>query len=161
MLNRIEIVRIHSLPAGFEALRAEAVRQGFGFMDRLVSDWSSGANTFSRGGECFLGAFTGDLLVGVGGLNTDPYLMRADVGRVRHLYVLGDWRHQGVGRALVGRILSEAQGVFGELRLRTDTEEAGAFYVRCGFDAESTPTASHRLRLGTRKQPDLRSGPDA
>jgi hypothetical protein len=48
-------------------------------------------------------------------------------------------------------LLLEARGVFGELRLRTDTEAAAAFYIRCGFCPAKDATASHTLMLGARK----------
>jgi GNAT superfamily N-acetyltransferase len=122
MGDRIQITRLHSLPPGIEALRAEAARQGFLFMDRLVSDWTSGANTFSRPGECFLGACAEGRLVAVGGLNIDPYLMRTDVGRIRHVYVLDGWRRAGIGQALIDRLVSEARRSFGEVRLRVASD---------------------------------------
>ena len=147
MIDRIQIIRLYSLPSGLEALRAEAARQGFMFMDRLVSDWASGANTFSCPGECFLGALADDRLVGVAGLNADPYLPKAGVGRVRHVYVLDSWRHKGIGRALVDRLLNEARGFFGEVRLRTDTDGAAAFYIGCGFSQANDATASHSLKF--------------
>jgi GNAT superfamily N-acetyltransferase len=120
-------------------------------MDRLVSDWTNGTNTFNRPGECLLGAFADRRLVGIGGLNQDPYSARADVGRVRHLYVLDSFRQKGIGGALVNRLVRAARGVFGELRLRTDTEGAAAFYVRCGFCAANDATASHTLILEAQK----------
>jgi len=147
MVDRIQIARLYSLPPGLEPLRAEAARQGFRFMDRLMSDWASGANTFSRPGECFLGACADGRLVAVGGLNVDPYLMRTDVGRIRHVYVLDGWRRTGIGRALIDRLVSEARGSFGEVRLRTATDSAAGFYIRCGFSPANDATASHTLKF--------------
>src|SRR4051794_40678324 len=148
MTGLIEITRLHSLPAGLETLRLESGREGFGFMDRLVADWIGGTNTFSRAGESLLGVFADEQFVGVGGLNADPYLPGTDVGRIRHVYVLGGWRHQGVGRALIDCLVREAGGLFSELRLRTATARAAAFYVRCGFSRVDNPTATHSLKLG-------------
>jgi len=147
VIDRIEITRLHSLPSGLEHLRDEAARHGFGFLDRLVTDWASGANTFSRPGECLLGAFADDRLVGIGGLNADPYSSRTDFGRIRHVYVLDAWQRKGVGRALIDCLVREARGLFAELRLRTGTTAAAAFYVHCGFGPVDDPTASHALKL--------------
>jgi GNAT superfamily N-acetyltransferase len=147
MTDPVEIARVYSLPAGLEILRREAARQGFGFLDRLVSDWTSGANTFGRPGEVLLGAFADSRLVGIGGLNADPYSSRTDLGRVRHVYVLDAWRQQGVGRALIDCLVRTARESFTELRLRTATEGAAAFYVRCGFSPIDDPAASHALNL--------------
>jgi GNAT superfamily N-acetyltransferase len=146
VINRIEITRLHSLPSGLEHLTDEAAQHGFGFLDRLVADWASGANTFSRPGECLLGAFSDNGLVGIGGLNADPFLPGTDIGRVRHVYVLDCWRHKGVGRALLDRLVSEARGRFKGLRLRSG-EGAAAFYLRYGFSPVDEPTASHALKF--------------
>jgi GNAT superfamily N-acetyltransferase len=147
MANPVRIRRLLELPREVEALRSEAVGQGFGFVDRLVADWVSGANTFSRPGECFLGAFVAECMLGVGGLNVDPYLPRTSVGRLRHVYVLDAWRRQGIGRLLVDRLLDEARRSFGKVRLRTDTDRAASFYVRCGFSLVNDATASHAINL--------------
>jgi GNAT superfamily N-acetyltransferase len=146
--GRIEITRLNSLPTGLETLRIESAREGFGFLDRLVADWTRGTNTFSRPGEGLLGAYADGQLVGIGGLNADPYLPGTDVGRIRHVYVQGVWRHQGVGRALIDCLVREAGGLFSELRLRTVTADAAAFYVRCGFNPVDDPSATHWLKLG-------------
>jgi GNAT superfamily N-acetyltransferase len=147
MSDRIEIVRLHSLPSGLEHLRDEAVRHGFGFLDRLIEDWTGGTNNFSGSGECLLGALADGRLVGIGGLNADPYLPRVDLGRVRHVYVLEAWRRKGVGQAIIGRLVREAQGRFSELRLRTDRTAAAAFYIGCGFGPVDDPSASHSFKL--------------
>jgi len=130
-----------------EILRAEAARQGFSFVDRLVSDWASGANTFNRPGECFFGATADGRLVTVGGLNIDPYLTRTDVGRIRHVYVLDRWRRTGIGQALMDRLLNEARGLFREVRLRVATDSTADFYIRCGFSPANDATASHVLKF--------------
>jgi GNAT superfamily N-acetyltransferase len=147
MPDQIRIDYLRSLPPGLETLRSEAIRQGFGFKDRLAADWASGANTFSRPGECFLGVFADGRLIAVGGLNVDPYGRRAGIGRLRHLYVCSDWRRKGLGRMLVDRLLDEAREAFDEVRLRTTTDRAASFYVRCGFSPVKDATASHAVRL--------------
>jgi GNAT superfamily N-acetyltransferase len=144
----LETTRLTSLPADLEALRIESGREGFSFLDRLVADWISGTNTFSRPGERLLGVFADRQLVAVGGLNADPYVPGRGVGRIRHVYVLGARRHQGVGRALIERLVRDAGGLFSELRLRTATAGAAAFYGRCGFSRVDDPTATHMPKLG-------------
>jgi GNAT superfamily N-acetyltransferase len=150
MTDHVQIARIQVLSPDFEALRTEAGQQGFRFMDRLVSDWTNGLNAFCQPGETFFGAFENGRLVGVGGLNRDPYLQAHATGRLRHVYVLSARRRQGIGRALVERLLTEAQGVFDQVRLRTQTEEAGAFYVSCGFRPIRDATATHALEFGAK-----------
>jgi GNAT superfamily N-acetyltransferase len=147
VIDRIEITRLYSLPSGLDLLRDEAADHGFRFLDRLVADWASRANSFSCPGDCLLGALADHRLVGIGGLNADPYSPRTDLGRVRHVYVLDVWQRKGVGRAIIDRLVREAQGRFSELRLRTNTAAAAAFYLRCGFGSVDDPTASHSLKL--------------
>jgi GNAT superfamily N-acetyltransferase len=143
----IQVRPISELPADFEALRAEAAEDGFGFLDRLARDWLSGENRFNQTGERLVGAFAGDRLIAVGGVNRDPYAESASIGRLRHLYVLKDWRTAGVGRALVQGLLQHAESAFNEVRLRTDTDAAAAFYRQCGFMAVDSLSASHARML--------------
>ena len=139
----LRIVPILDLPSGIEDLRAEAVVEGFRFVDRLVAEWQSGRNRFVRPGEMFLGAFRATELVAVGGLNRDPYADQDGIGRLRHLYVRRSARHSGAGSALVRQLLDRAEAAFHSVRLRTETQEAAAFYVGLGFRSVQDETATH------------------
>jgi GNAT superfamily N-acetyltransferase len=138
-----QIKPIADLPGDFERLRVEGAQEGFGFLERLSREWRSGHNRFSHAGEQLLGGFAENRLVAIGGINRDPYVEGTSTGRLRHLYVLKDWRFGGVGRGLVDQLLGHAKGVFSQVRLRTGTDEASAFYLRCGFTAVRHETASH------------------
>jgi GNAT superfamily N-acetyltransferase len=61
----------------------------------------SGTNRFNKRGEAIFAASAAGALIGVCGLNVDPYASDPRVGRVRHLYVLSGFRQLGVGRQLV------------------------------------------------------------
>jgi hypothetical protein len=89
MSTAVHIALIIMLPGEILALEAEAERDGFKFIKRLVSDWHSGLNRFSAPGEYLIGAFKGDRLIAVGGLNlnVDPCIASTDIGRLRQLYV--------------------------------------------------------------------------
>ncbi len=128
-------------------LAAEAGSQGFAFMERLQRDWAAGANRFDREGEAYYTALLDGRLVGIGGLNQDPYLGDPAIGRVRHLYVLADFRRAGIGRALVDRIVARARECFVLLRLRTTTPAGAMFYERLGFHAVEGKNVSHVLDL--------------
>jgi GNAT superfamily N-acetyltransferase len=106
---------------------------------RLVEEWHSGANRFDRPGEVLFVAQLSGCVVGVCGLNIDPYARDPAVGRVRHLYVSVGERRKGVGRALIGRVVAGARKSFKTLRLRTNSKDAAAFYEAIGF----RPTDSH------------------
>lgn len=40
-------------------------------------------------------------IVGVGGVNIDPYTSDINIGRIRHVYVLPAYRQKGVGKELL------------------------------------------------------------
>jgi GNAT superfamily N-acetyltransferase len=135
---------------GLAVLAEQARSEGFGFVQRLISDWSSGSNRFDRTGERLLGAFWSGELAGICGLNRDPYTDRHDVGRLRHLYVRKSDRHRGIGAALVEHLLKGASPPFSMIRLRTNTAEAAAFYERLGFAVVGDRTATHVRALAGR-----------
>jgi len=75
-------------------------------------------------GEAFFAALIGGRVIGVCGLNVDPYTPAQGVGRVRHLYNLLAYRRLGVGRQLVSRVIETARGRFDILRL-SNAESGG------------------------------------
>ena len=147
MNEHVLVVPITPAHPGFAALRAEAAREGFSFVDRLALRWETGANRFEQPGECLLGAIVNATLVGVGGLNRDPYATDGSIGRLRHLYVMRSARRRGVGRLLVDRLVDRARPCFARIRLRTDTPDAAAFYLARGFEAVADEPATHGLTL--------------
>jgi len=130
----VSIERISDLEAGqVAALVAESEAQGLRFVRRLAEEWASGANRFDRPGEALFVARDEERIVGVGGLNIDPYTTEPTVGRVRHLYVLTAYRRLGIGRRIVEEIIEAARGRFERLRLSTSNPEAARLYERLGF----------------------------
>lgn len=152
------------LPPGFPALAAEARGEGFRALDRMQRAWTAGENRFDAPGEGLWVASIGDVLVGMGGLNIDPYLADHAVGRVRHLYVAAAARRAGVGRALVESVIERARGTFRRLRVRTHDDGAAQFYAALGFvpaTGEDQATATHVLSLSSTSGTAPGSGPDA
>ena len=125
-LRELPSDRVRDLLADSEAAGSRIVR-------RLVDEWADGTNRFDRPGESLFGAWAGGRLVGVCGLNVDPYASGDRVGRVRHLYVLTQSRRLGVGRQLMIRVIDGARGRFDTLRLRTNSEAAARLYAAMGF----------------------------
>jgi GNAT superfamily N-acetyltransferase len=133
--GRVQIERLtEASPDLFDALIAESERAGYRFVRRLADEWASGANRFDRLGEALFAAWTDGRLIGACGLNVDPYTPAPGVGRVRHLYVLTDYRRLGVGRRLVEQVLDAARGRFERLRLSTQNPAAAQLYERLGFE---------------------------
>lgn len=145
-MEALSIRRLSALPDGLAVLEAEAAAEGFRFLTRLTEEWNSGHNRFDQPGECLLGAFRDGRLIAIGGLSRDPHA-GPQVGRLRRLYVERASRGQQVGRALVLQLLKHAAGRFDLVRLRTDTPEAAAFYLRCGFAPIRDASATHAKSL--------------
>jgi GNAT superfamily N-acetyltransferase len=145
--SRIE--RLNELPVDdLDALVVDSERAGLRFVRRLAEEWTSGANRFDRPGEALFAAWLGERLVGVCGLNVDPYAAEPRVGRVRHLYVLSDARRRGVGERLVAQVIAAARGRFIRLRLSTANPVAARLYERFGFRASAAPVDStHVIEL--------------
>ncbi|HEY4108737.1 GNAT family N-acetyltransferase [Puia sp.] len=125
------------------SLVGESTRAGVAFLQRTIDDWDSGANRFDQPGEKLWGLFLGKELIGVGGLNIDPYTVTPKVGRVRHLYVREARRREGYATFIMNKIMEEAGHHFTVLRLFTDNAEASAFYEKLGFKQTSEYKASH------------------
>lgn len=130
----MRIERLLELPAARLApLIAESEQAGLRFVNRLAAEWASGRNRFDRPGEALFGALTDGCLVGVCGLNVDPYAGAPRIGRVRHLYVLIAHRRHGVGRQLVGAVVAAARGRFATLRLSPANPQAAGLSEALGF----------------------------
>jgi hypothetical protein len=96
----IAIERIDCLPIDqLDHLVTQAVATGFYALSRLQTEWQSGRNRFDQPGEVIFIATDNGLVVGICGLNRDPYLHDPTVGRVRHLYVAVEHRRKGILRA--------------------------------------------------------------
>jgi ribosomal protein S18 acetylase RimI-like enzyme len=132
-----------------DPLIAESEQQGLRLVRRLADEWASGANRFDRSGEALFVARIGGTVVGVCGLNVDPYAGAAGIGRVRHLYVLSAHRGVGVGERLVTEVIAAAAAAgFETLRLRTQNPTAARLYERMGFRRDPAADCSHVMALG-------------
>jgi GNAT superfamily N-acetyltransferase len=100
----------HSLLEGLAALLAESEQAGWRFLRRLTDEWAVGLNRFNGPGEAVFAAWTNGQLVGICGLNVDPYAGDSRVGRVRHLYIRAECRRRGLGRQLVQTVEYGARG---------------------------------------------------
>lgn len=144
----IEIQRVRDLQlAWLQWLIAESEAEGFRHLHRLRDEWLSGHNRFDQEGEALFIAQSGPNVVGLCGLNRNPFDTTSRTGRVRRLYVAFDYRRQGIGRALVSRVLEAARPHFTALEVRTNSQEADAFYRALGFIPVASEHATHRLEV--------------
>ena len=131
--------------ADLEPLLEASVAEGYRHMTRLVSDYKSGANRCEGRGEVLLIARAEDeVVLGVCGLNATA---RPGIGRLRRFYVLPAVRSQGIGAALLERIVNAARLHFTRLELRTNDPRAAAFYFSHGFQAVQREDATHELEI--------------
>ena len=129
-----------------DELRAESSREGFRFIERLCEEWASGSNRFNAPGEALFAAISNGQVVGICGLNRDPYASDPRIGRVRRLYVAPAQRRHGVGRALLETVVTHARRHFSLLRVRS--EAASEFYTAQGFRRiASDKDVTHVLEL--------------
>jgi GNAT superfamily N-acetyltransferase len=143
----MNITRLNDLALDrFAEMLAESEASGYRFLRRVVDEWESGANRFSRPGEALLVAEMSGRWVGVCGLSIDPYLEDRRVGRIRNVYVLAEYRRNGVGRRLVEEAVNRARGQFDKLRLRGEEEGPARLYESLGFRrCRGIPSCTHIL----------------
>jgi GNAT superfamily N-acetyltransferase len=136
-------------PERLAELAMDAERDGHRMVSRLIAEWTEGTNRFDRPRERLYVATVDGRVVGVCGLNVDPYVADERIGRVRRLYVSAGERRLGIGSVLVERILQDARGAFDVLRLRTRNPVAAAFYESHGFiEVEGDEACTHQLVSG-------------
>jgi N-acetylglutamate synthase-like GNAT family acetyltransferase len=138
---------VDSLPDDLaEELIPASVKEGFSPMQWLREQWDSGTNRFSEPGEALYVARLGGKLVGVCGLNRDPFARDSGTGRLRRLYVLPEMRRRGIGRVLVVRVLEDAQGHFDRVNLRTLDDQSAEFFEALGFARlDGVEGATHKI----------------
>jgi ribosomal protein S18 acetylase RimI-like enzyme len=136
-LENVVVKRVNDLNLNdIYPLVLESEREGFRFLRRFYDDYTSGTNRFDREGEALFVAQVSSQLVGICGLNQDPYLRDSKVGRIRRLYVHPNFRKQGVGKLLVANVIEEAKRTYKTLTLRTDNPIADRFYKSIGFSTD-------------------------
>lgn len=146
----IQIQKISDLPVQeLSEMLVESQMAGFRAIDRLIKDWMTEVNRFDRLGEVLLLAWQADRVVGVCGLNQDPYVNLNKIGRVRRLYVMQDSRRQGIGRMLIHQIIRAAKPSFDGLHVRTTNPVAAQFYRAIGFTTCNDKLVTHALNLAT------------
>ncbi|PEI62965.1 GNAT family N-acetyltransferase [Bacillus wiedmannii] len=146
-IQQIEDLMIYE----YDYLIEESKEEGFNFLIRLISEYENKINIFNKTGECLYGIFQGEKLIGIGGLNEDPYTENNKISRLRRFYIAKEYRRKGLGRLLLVRIISDAKKYFNIVVLNTDTVQGDKFYTSIGFvKGIKFVGASHYLNLNKR-----------
>jgi predicted GNAT family acetyltransferase len=147
-MSNIAIRKIDELIVDeIDHLIEESTQNGFQFMRRLKDEYRNGLNRFDKDGEALYTAQCDNLIVGICGINSDPYLNDPTIGRVRHLYVARACRNQGIASSLINKIIHDTSKNYKLLVLRTDNPVADKLYRELGFTESSFRNASHQFNL--------------
>ena len=147
-------IRCRILPPDIDGLGREARRQGYGSIDRLISEWQDGSNRFAGSGECLFAVHSDRQLVGIGGMTREP--SDASMMRMRRFYVDAAMRGRGVGRLLAETLLDAVPEGTAGVTVNAGTADAAAFWLRMGFTPEVADGYTHaRLFALSRDQRDV------
>jgi GNAT superfamily N-acetyltransferase len=133
---------IEMLPAGFDTMRAEALAEGYRFLERLAADWDSGALRFTKAGEVLLAAYSDGVLAGIGGVTVDPGIPEAL--RMRRFYIREPFRRHGIGQQLALALLAQAVGRDGPVTVNAAAGSA-PFWEALGFIRDARAGHTHLL----------------
>jgi N-acetylglutamate synthase-like GNAT family acetyltransferase len=148
-MNNMIVQEVDDLGAVDTAeLLIESEKEGFRNIHRLVNEYNEGINRFQHEDEALFGCRVGHRVIGICGLNRDPY-SDGSIGRLRRLYVLKEFRHHGAGRRLVEAVIHKASSHYSKLVLRTDNPKAADFYKKLGFkEVKGDVRITHELGFG-------------
>lgn len=125
-----------------------SLAEGFIFLVRLIEEWESGMNQFDKPNERLYQIELEGEIVGIGGINNDPYSDDNKYGRIRHLYIHPEHRGKGFGKKIVLTIIAEFRHSYEKFTLRTKREEAAKFYEAIGFTrVHDSKTNTHEMLI--------------
>ncbi len=133
------------LPAGLDAMRAEAHAEGYGMLDTLAADWATSKTRFDREGEALFATYSDGSLAAIGGLTLEPAIPGAL--RMRRFYVRTQQRRSGVGKRLAARLLESAMRT-GQVITVNAGRGSEPFWEALGFAPDLRDGHTHILRPG-------------
>jgi ribosomal protein S18 acetylase RimI-like enzyme len=130
-----------------DELVIRSLEESFNFVQRLQNEYQFGVNRFDRPGEVLLLARDAQIVIAVIGLNLDPR-GQPGVMRLRHFYVLPNYRSHGLGQNMLLEVIELARAARAKvLELHTDNQQAARFYERNGFQRLDSSNLTHDLEL--------------
>jgi hypothetical protein len=104
------VTQLDALRADIAALAASAGNEGFGMVERLLLSYRNGEESLCQAGGGHLGGACRRQLIGICGLNQDPFAAPGEnARRVRRLYVVPGWRRRGAATRLLAPVTAEAR----------------------------------------------------
>jgi GNAT superfamily N-acetyltransferase len=141
----VQVVRLgETLPDDFPALQAEALTEGYRFVEALLEEWDAGRYRAGEDGTLFA-AYRDGVLMAVGAVTPDPYDPAPDLLRIRHVYVRPAGRRGGIGRALAGALVQQGLALAPRLSLNAADSGAAAFWEAMGFRPDRGGTRRSHL----------------
>lgn len=140
----VEIVSLKHLPPAFAELRAASDAEGYDFMARLALYWADGAYRGDRQASLRAAYVDGDL-AGLGAQALDDYDVSPNHRRIRHFYVLPQYRRHGVGRKLALALMEDALALAPRLHLRATHDFSTAFWDSLGFTRVEHESRTHEM----------------
>lgn len=143
----IEVRKISDLnDVDVSKLIQESEKEGYRFVSRLATEYEDGTNRFSEQGEALFGAWDGEELVAIGGINRNS--KSKDAARLQRAYTMPNYRRKGIGSELFNAIFVHAREQFNEITTKTESAKADAFYRANGFQFdERSPDVTHVYSL--------------
>ena len=111
-----------------------SVAEGYRFIQKLIDEYDNGKNRFDKKGELLLIIELDNQVIGIGGLNIEPYLNEDQVGRIRNIYIHPKHRGKKLGEQLVQILIEQSKKDFKLLRLLTENPIADHLYQKIGFN---------------------------
>ena len=124
-------------------IKKMAEQEGYHMLNRLVTDFDSGENRFDKEGEKLISNIPDDMVVALCGMNIES--TNNDYGRVRRLYVLPAYRHQGIGTEIINHLITFAGKYFKGVVVNIGDLPVGNFYESIGFTLVNNPSFTHLL----------------
>ena len=148
MLSYLVVQQVYDLPEDILELSRAAAEEDFKPIRWLIDEWDNESNRFSLPGEALYEVRAGKRLVGICGLNRDPFRKGEKLGRLRRLYIHPEFRRKGIGRQLVMKATGDATNEFEAIRLMTLDDESAKFFEAVGFHrVEGEERVSHSISV--------------
>jgi len=132
---------------GWKDILRESRGEGYSIVERLLDDFRAGRNRFDAPGEALYAHFLGQVAIAVCGINRETDRTYSNAGRIRRLYVLPQYRGNGLAHDLVDVITRHASMTFDHLTVNVGTSEARGFYEHLGFVPVQLPGITHCRKL--------------